>query len=68
MMKLKVIEVKYRFFKSSIQEIIRDGEIDTQFIPSKGDIIHLDGNRYRVIQRDFESFKPQSIKLFVNKI
>ena len=32
------------------------------------DIIHLDNNRYRVLQRDFVSWNPQSVKLFVSKL
>lgn len=67
-MRVKIIEVEYRLFKSNKQTILRDGEIDIQLIPAKGDIIHLDDKRYRVEQRDFVSWNPQSIKLFVTEI
>lgn len=67
-MRVKVIEVRYRLFKSPEQTILRDGEIDIQLIPAKGDIIHLDNKRYRVEQRDFVSWNPQSVKLFVVEI
>ena len=67
-MRVKVIEVRYRLFKSPEQTILRDGEIDIQLIPAKGDIIHLDNKRYRVEQRDFVSWNPQSVKLFVTEI
>lgn len=67
-MRVKVIEVRYRLFKSPEQTILRDGEIDIQLIPAKGDVIHLDNKRYRVEQRDFVSWNPQSIKLFVTEI
>jgi hypothetical protein len=67
-MKLKIIEVEYRVFKSNQQTILRDGEIDIQVIPVKGDIIHLDNKRYRVEQRDFVNWNPQSVRLFVTEI
>ena len=67
-MRVKIIEVEYRLFKSNKQTILRDGEIDIQLIPAKGDIIHLDNKRYRVEQRDFVSWNPQVVKLFVTEI
>lgn len=66
-MRVKIIEVEYRLFGNK-QTILRDGEIDIQLIPAKGDVIHLDNKRYRVEQRDFVSWNPQSVKLFVTEI
>ena len=67
-MNIRIIEVEYHFWKSTTQTILRDGEIDLQLIPVKDDIIHLDNNRYKVLQRDFVSWNPQSVKLFVSKL
>lgn len=67
-MTVKIIKVEYRLFKLNEQTILRDGEIDIQLIPAKGDVIHLDDKRYLVEQRDFVSWNPQSIKLFVTEI
>ena len=67
-MRVKIIEVEYRLFKPNKQTILRDGEIDIQLIPVKGDVIHLDNKRYRVEQRDFVNWNPQSVKLFVTEI
>lgn len=68
-MRVKVIEVRYRLFKSPEQTILRDREIDIQLIPAKGDIIHLDNKRYRVEQRIVDNYwNPQSVKLFVVEI
>ena len=66
-MRVKIIEVEYRLFGNK-QTILRDGEIDIQLIPAKGDVIHLDNKRYRVEQRDFVSWNLQSVKLFVTEI
>lgn len=67
-MNVKIIEVEHHFWKSTTQTVLRDGKIDLQLIPAKDDVIHLDGNRYRVLQRDFVSWNPQNIKLFVSKL
>lgn len=67
-MRLKIIAVKYHLFKPNTQEILRDGEIEISLVPVAGDILHLDGKRYKVLQRDFVSWIPQSVKLFVNEL
>ena len=67
-MKVKIIEVEYRLFRSNKQMLLRNGEIDIHLIPTKGDVLHLDGKRYRVEQRDFVSWNPQSVTLFVVEI
>lgn len=67
-MNVKIIEVEHHFWKSTTQTVLRYGKIDLQLIPVKDDVIHLDGNRYRVLQRDFVSWNPQSITLFVSKL
>lgn len=67
-MRIRVIEVEYRFFKSNKYNVLRDEEFDIQFIPMKGDVIFIDDIRYRVEQRDFVDLKSQFIRLFVTKI
>ncbi len=64
---LKVIEVIFKWRKNE-QNVLRNGEIDVELIPSKGDVLHFDNNRYKVLQRDFVSWKPQNVTLFVEKL
>lgn len=64
---LKVIEVIFKWRKNE-QNVLRNGEIDVELIPSKGDVLHFDDNMYKVLQRDFVSWKPQSVTLFVEKL
>lgn len=66
-MRVKIIEIIVGWWKNE-QRILRYGEIDIHLISQKDDIIHLDGERYRVLQRDFVSWNPQEIKLFVSKL
>ena len=66
-MRVKIIEIIVGWWKNE-QRLLKDGEIDIHLIPQKDDIIYLDGERYRVLQRDFVSWNPQEIKLFVSKL
>lgn len=67
-MRLKIIAISFHLFRPDSQEILRDGEIEISLVPVAGDILHLDGKRYRVLQRDFVSWIPQSVKLFVKEL
>lgn len=67
-MRLKIIAVKYHLFKPSTQEILKDGEIEISLVPVKGDVLHLDDKRYRVLQRDFVGWLPQRVTLFVEEL
>lgn len=67
-MRIVINEVTYRFFKSNKYNVLKDENIDIQFLPMTGDVIHLDGIRYKVKQRDFYEMGPQCIMLYVEKL
>lgn len=70
-MQVKVIEVIPRFFKKSIQVILKDDDINLIVIPSKDDIVFIDDVRYKVLQRDIimrKNLENQRITLFVEKL
>ena len=67
-MRLKIIVVSFHVFGPDTQELLKDGEIDINIVPVAGDVLHIDGKRYKVLQRDFVSWSPQSVKLFVKEI
>jgi hypothetical protein len=70
-MKIKVIKVNYDFWGRTEQQILKDDYIDLKVIPITGDIVVIDEERYRVIQRDIHMRKNvdnQCIFLFVCKL
>ena len=70
-MNVKVIEVIPRFFKTSKQIVLKDGDIDLTVIPIKDDIVIIEDVRYRVLQRDIimrKNLENQRITLFVEKL
>ena len=70
-MQVKVIEVIPRFFKKSIQVVLKDDDINLIVIPSKDDIVFIDDVRYKVLQRDIiirKNLENQRITLFVEKL
>lgn len=69
-MRVKVIEVIYRFFGSPKQEVLKDDDIDLPVYPVKDDRVNIDDVQYRVIQRDLFLRKDpnnQKMILFVEK-
>ena len=69
-MRVKVIEVTYRFFGSPKQEVLKDDDIDLTVYPVKDDRVYIDDVQYRVIQRDLFLRKDpnnQKMTLFVEK-
>ena len=69
-MRVKVIEVIYRFFGSPKQEVLKDDDIDLTVYPVKDDRVYIDDVQYRVIQRDLFLRKDpnnQKMILFVEK-
>lgn len=69
-MRVKVIEVEYRFFGRSKQVVLKDDDIDLTVYPVKDDRVHIDDVQYRVIQRDLFLRKDpnnQKMTLFVEK-
>lgn len=69
-MRVKVIEVIYRFFGSPKQEVLKDDDIDLPVYPVKDDRVYIDDVQYRVIQRDLFLRKDpnnQKMILFVEK-
>ena len=70
-MNVRVIEVIPRFFKKSIQVVLKDDAIDLIVIPSKDDVVFIDDVRYKVLQRDIiirKNLENQRITLFVEKL
>ena len=67
-MRIRITEVTYRLFKSVKYDVLKDENFDIQFLPMTGDVIHLDGIRYKVKQRDFHEMGHQGIILYVEKI
>ena len=70
-MKIKVIKVQYDFWGRTEQQILKDDYIDLKVIPITGDIVVIDEERYRVIQRDIHMRKNvdnQYIILYVRKL
>ena len=70
-MNVRVIEVIPRFFKKSIQAVLKDDDIDLIVIPSKDDVVFIDDVRYKVLQRDIimrKNLENQRITLFVEKL
>ena len=69
-MRVKVIEVIYRFFGSPKQEVLKDDDIDLTVYPAKDDRVYIDDVQYRVIQRHLFLRKDpnnQKMTLFVEK-
>lgn len=69
-MRVKVIEVIYRFFGSPKQEVLKDDDIDLTVYPVKDDRVYIDDVQYRVIQRHLFLRKDpnnQKMILFVEK-
>lgn len=69
-MNVKVIEVKYRFFRKPKQEVLKNDDIDLTVYPVKDDRVYIDDVQYRVIQRDLILRKDpnnQKMILFVEK-
>ena len=69
-MRVKVIEVIYRFFGSPKQEVLKDDDIDLPVYPAKDDRVYIDDVQYRVIQRHLFLRKDpnyQKMILFVEK-
>lgn len=70
-MRVKVIEVIYRFFGRPKQEVLKDDDIDLTVYPVKDDRVYIDDVGYRVIQRDLILRKDpnnQRMILFVEKL
>lgn len=70
-MRVKVIEVIYRFFGRPKQEVLKDDDIDLTVYPVKDDRVYIDDVGYRVIQRDLILRKDpnnQRLTLFVEKL
>jgi hypothetical protein len=70
-MKVRIIKVEYDFWGRSSQTILKDDYIDLKVIPIQGDIVFIDGERYKVTQRDIfikKDIDQQRITLFVNKL
>lgn len=67
-MRIRITEVTYRLFKSVKYDVLKDENFDIQFLPMTGDVIVLDGIRYKVQQRDFHEIGQQGILLYVEKI
>lgn len=67
-MRIRITEVTYRLFKSVKYDVLKDENFDIQFLPMTGDIIVLDGIKYKVKQRDFYEIGQQGILLYVEKI
>ena len=69
-MRVKVIEIIYRFFGSPKQEVLKDDDIDLTVYPVKDDRVYIDDVQYRVIQRHLFLRKDpnnQKMILFVEK-
>lgn len=69
-MRVKIIEVVYHFFKNELN-ILKDDDIDMQIYPVVGDIVTIDGIKYRVLQRNLymrKNWDNQSITYHVTKI
>ena len=69
-MRVKVIEVIYRFFGSPKQEVLKDDDIDLPVYPVKDDRVYIDDVQYRVVQRHLFLRKDpnnQRMILFVEK-
>lgn len=70
-MNIKIIEVIPRFFKTSKQIVLKEGDIELPIFPVKDDKIFIDEIGYRVLQRDIHIAKDvskQRITLFVEKL
>ena len=67
-MRIRITEVTYRLFKSVKYDVLKDENFDIQFLPMTGDVIVLDGIRYKVQQRDFYEMGQLGILLYVEKI
>ena len=67
-MRIRITEVTYRLFKSVKYDVLKDENFDIQFLPMTGDVIVLDGIRYKVKQRDFYEMGQLCILLYVEKI
>jgi hypothetical protein len=68
-MKVRVVKVTFRFWKTPKQELLKDDDINLEVMPVKGDIVIIDDIRYDVIQRDIRMSKDnQQVTLFVEKL
>lgn len=65
-MTLYITEVVYGWFKKSYTELTIIEKWNHDVVPVKDGIIHLNGKRYLVLQRDF--FSPNHIKLYVREL
>lgn len=68
-MKVRIIKVTFRFWKTPKQELLKDDDINLEVMPVKGDIVIIDDVRYHVVQRDIKMVKNnQQVTLFVEKL
>lgn len=68
-MKVRIIKVTFRFWKTPKQELLKDDDINLEVMPVKGDIVIIDDVRYHVVQRDIKIVKNnQQVTLFVEKL
>lgn len=67
-MKLKLIEVEYRFFQKNVQTVLAKNETKIHVIPNIGDVLYYAGARYKVVQKDIyldDDLSDENVTLFL---
>lgn len=70
-MKLKLIEVEYKFFRKNVQTVLAKNETEIPVIPNVGDVLYYAGARFKVIQKDIhldDDLSDENVTLFLSKL